>query len=132
MGAGTKIRRPGDGRGLETRHGALCSLWRAQRRAHLPGKEGRRRRAGKLRRPLPAVSGGAQRAAEAEAAAGEARKKLALSDEATAAFRVRFDVWQRDFLALRDALGRVEDTEKRGKLGMAVKAALEKMGEEEA
>jgi len=70
------------------------------------------------------------RADAAEQEAAKARKQLELADKATTAFQFFFEEWQHKYNAMLGALMQVGDTEKRDKLKAAIRAAVQKMGEQ--
>ena len=68
------------------------------------------------------------RAEAAERAEKEARRELSLSDAETMTFRIRFADWQASYQAMREAMEKIPDGEKRKKLRRAVTDAAERMG----
>ena len=66
----------------------------------------------------------------AEQEAAQARKQLELADKATTAFQFFYEEWQHKYNAMLGALMQVGDAEKRDKLKVAIRAAVQKMGDQ--
>ena len=83
----------------------------------------------KVRKANAALEEAKARAAAAEAEAEKARKQLELADKEITVFQVLFNDWQRVYNSMLEALERITDPEKAGKLRMAIHAAAERMAQ---
>lgn len=84
----------------------------------------------KVKAAEAALAEAQNRASAAEQEAAKARKQLELADKATTAFQFFYEEWQHKYNAMLGALMQVGDAEKRDKLKVAIRAAVQKMGDQ--
>lgn len=82
----------------------------------------------KLGKLKAAKASAEQKAADAQEALAEARKRAALSDPEAAVFKLLFGQVQEDFRKMAEALGKVQDATLADKLRGAARQLLERMG----
>lgn len=83
----------------------------------------------KIRAANAALEEAEARAAAAEAETEKARKQLELADKEATVFQVLFNDWLRIYGTMMEALEKIADPEKAGKLRMAIHAAAERMAQ---